>query len=121
MTNVAVHEPDTWVVGLECDDHPPSSGEGCNVTSGGIFEVQLRHISGGEDLLNVGSVCLAKNGEFMSVKMDWMRNTSQVLDHPIVPLLSQELVERSKIARAITGLLGPNLRRKDSGLPCQRL
>lgn len=102
-SNVAMHEPGTGVVALECDDDPATRGEHGNVTARGVLAVEtvniLRLV---EDVARLrewrGVGRAAENDKVVSVQMEGVGEREAavgiVLNEPVGPLVHRVDVDQ---------------------------
>ena len=99
-----MHEPDTWVVGLEADDGvawwgAPASGAS---EHGGITSSRIVEVEGVDKRWVPGGVALAENRHVVTVQMHGMASEELVLDdevHPLVLYVQGDVVTGSGVAK----------------------
>lgn len=91
--DVAMEEPDTWVVGLEGDEQEATAGKVDGVTALGVDTVD------GTSVIGKAAETRRKSVEVVTVEMDGVGNRDSLLDGDVHPLLSGAL----KIIRDVEG------------------
>jgi len=86
-SDMAMHQPSTWVVGLEADDSvtrvtwKATSQKHGSITTRWVDKVEKTGVTGGED-----AGTLAEKREIVAVQMDGMADWQGVLDDKVDPL-----------------------------------
>jgi len=108
--NMAMHEPGTWVIGLESNDRP--AGAHCcwvastekkgSVSSDWVGEVELSNHVGCEH-----TTTLAEESEIVAVKVHRVRGDEVVLDHKVGPRVCRTVQDDSTaVDRAVVSDVG---------------
>jgi hypothetical protein len=90
-SNVAVHEPGTWVVGWVGDDKPSATWELSNVAARWVRETKLVEVGGDAERTGSGT----ENMAIVAVEMDRVGNgwgAGGLLDYPVGPLFKQSVM-----------------------------
>ena len=90
--NVAMHEPGTWVVGLEADDGVPRGGGAGGAASatyehGGIATGGVDEVEGWGQGCSPSGLALAQDGEVVAVHVHGVGCEELVLDDEVVPFV----------------------------------
>jgi len=103
-TDVAMHEPDTWVVSLESQDDETCSWQKSSITTSRVVEVE-RWIGSGIR----GTSSLSQDEEIVTVQMERVRQWNGRFDDNVNPLLWLRKLNKQVAAEGGKGLVLPDV------------